>query len=172
MIEEGGPYEMDRGVQGVLSHMIGLMEEEVAAFRNLLDALLEQRKALVQGNEGGFVRSVRRKAEILERTQMLEDEKEEVVRDLAGRLDLPSGRPNLPQIISAVEEEYSRRLSELRETLLELLMKVRRTSETNMFLIEHALTFVERNIQLLTEAKSGYGGAGCKAGPLLVDLEA
>ena len=86
---------MEGDVQGVLSHMIGLMEEEVKAFRNLLDALLEQRKALVQGDEGGFVRSVHRKAEILERTQRLEDEKEEVVRDLAGRLDLPSERPTL-----------------------------------------------------------------------------
>ncbi|RKY63849.1 MAG: hypothetical protein DRQ08_05775 [Candidatus Latescibacterota bacterium] len=164
---------MEGDVQGVLSHMIGLMEEEVKAFRNLLDALLEQRKALVQGDEGGFVRSVHRKAEILERTQRLEDEKEEVVRDLAGRLDLPSERPTLPQIISAVEEEYARRLSELRETLLELLRKVHRTSETNRFLIEHALSFVERNIQLLTESKSGDGyGASGKAGPLLVDVEA
>lgn len=151
--------------------MIGLMEEEVRTFRNLLEALCEQRNALVQGDEGRFVRSVRRKAEILERTRRLEDEREEVVRNLAERLDLKSDRPTLSQIISAVEEEYGRRLSELRETLLELLDRVHRTNETNKFLIEHALSFVESNIRLLSKGRSdGYGGMSTR--PLLVDVEA
>ncbi|RKY62933.1 MAG: hypothetical protein DRP95_00250 [Candidatus Latescibacterota bacterium] len=165
---------MNGDVQTVLSRMVGLMEEEISAFKRLLDVLLEQRRTLVEGDEDGFLRSTQKEARILEKTKDLERKQKDVVRDLSELMDTPAEDLTLPKIISAVEEEYAQRLSELRGTLSGLLKKVRRTNETNRFLIEHALRFVDHNLQILIglRRQHGYGKDGKKGGPLLVDIEA
>ncbi|HID10814.1 MAG TPA: flagellar protein FlgN [Candidatus Latescibacteria bacterium] len=165
---------MKGDVQVVLARMVSLMEEEIAAFQRLLDVLLEQRRTLVEGDRDGFLQSTRRKARILEEAQGLERKQKDVVQDLSGHLNALPEDLNLPRVIAAVEEEYAQRLSELRGTLSELLKKVRRTNETNRFLIEHALRFVDQNVRILAglRRQEGYGGEETDRGPFLVDIEA
>ena len=134
----------------ILSDFIDFMEQEIEAFRQLLDLLSKQQRLIVQRQIDDFGESVTEEEHLILRMRDLEKERVAKAGTLSDTLGIAPGELCLTEIIQTVEDRYAVRLSELRKGLLALTEKVRNTNTVNRFLIEQGLRFVERNIQLLT----------------------
>ena len=137
-------------MDGILSDLIDLLEQEIEAFRRLLDLLSEQQGAIVHRRIDDFRENVTEEEELILRMRDLERDRASKAETLSDTLGIGPGKLTLAEITQIVEDRYAVRLSELRRGLLALTEKVKNTNAVNRFLIEQGLHFVERNIQLLT----------------------
>lgn len=134
----------------VLSSLIKLVEREVQAFRELLDLLTQQRDCIIDRRMDALRSTVEQEEALIEETRELERQRKEQVEVLSDRLGSPGQTMTLAQIIEVVEGTYALRLSELRDSLLTMMRKLQVANERNRFLIEHALSYVDHHIRLLT----------------------
>jgi len=126
------------------------MDQEIEAFRELLDVLSEQQRFIVQQRIEDLRESVAEEEELILRMRDLERDRASKAETLSDTLGIAPGKLTLAEIIQIVEDRYAVRLSELRRGLLALMEKVKNTNAVNQFLLQQGLRFVESNIQLLT----------------------
>ncbi|HEX9654801.1 MAG TPA: flagellar export chaperone FlgN, partial [bacterium] len=82
-------------------------------------------------------------------TRALEEERVERTRALAKKLDIKNLNPRLSEIIQKVEKQYARRLQEQRDLLRSLVQKIHNLNQSNQFLLNYSLKFIEKTMEIL-----------------------
>jgi flagellar biosynthesis/type III secretory pathway chaperone len=136
-------------MEHILEELIAIIGNEIDAFNDLLNTLHEKQRAIVEGEISRLNKHVQNETRLANETRSLEVERIERSKQLAEELDIESLNPKLSEIIEKVEEKYAQRLSEQRELLISLVQKVRNLNESNQFLLNYSLKFIEKNMEML-----------------------
>lgn len=136
-------------MEHVIEELIAIIANEIDAFNELLKTLHDKQRAIVEGEISRLDKHVQNETRLAKETKNLEAERIERSKELAEELQIESLNPKLSEIIEKVEETYAQRLSEQRELLRSLVQKVRNLNQSNQFLLNYSLKFIEKNMEML-----------------------
>jgi flagellar biosynthesis/type III secretory pathway chaperone len=136
-------------MEHIIEEVIAIIANEIEAFNELLKTLHHKQRAIVEGEISRLDKHVQAETRLASQTRSLEAERIERSRELAEELQIETLNPKLSEIIDKVEEKYAQRLSEQRELLRTLVQKVRNLNQSNQFLLNHSLQFIEKNMEML-----------------------
>ena len=148
----------------LVAHLTLIVERETAAFQKLLDVLLEQQSSIVKGDSESVNETNEKVVQIMAETRVLTKERYEETHSIEKFLDVEIEESmNLMKLIPLVEGKYAKRLTELREILNMLLLKINKTSKQNSGLLDNSLKFVDQCMKHLVESQNSstaYGPNG------------
>ena len=131
----------------------GVLKEQIDGYNELLEAL-EAEKTAITALKSDAVQSITGKKEsILVNLQKLEDRRREIVRDLSAGLELSAEQVTLANFIKRLSAPQSQSLHHRRQTLLQLIRKVKTTNRQNSLLYQHSLAFVRHALGILQQAE-------------------
>ena len=133
-----------------VGHLVEVINDEVRVFHELLDTLQQEQQAIVADDLPRIEELAARKADGVGRAQRLEGERLRLVRSLSEALEVDAARADLARLIEAIDSRHAEELARMRQVLLDLNGKIRRTNENNAFLIRQSLRYTERCIDILT----------------------
>ncbi|MCD6115739.1 flagellar protein FlgN [bacterium] len=139
-------YEMEK----LINELTSVVEQEVEAFRILLDGLLEHQTTIVRGDTESVSKSLHKVEKLVKETRKIKDEVRGKKNDLAKVLNVDGNIP-IEQIVPMVEERYAERLNELRNMLNALSGKISEANSRNLYLLNHSLRFVDNCIKMLAQ---------------------
>ena len=136
-------------MEAILEELTAVMSKEIEAFNELLATLHEKQRAIVEGEIEQLNKSVQDEGKLARETRALEEERVERTRALAKKLDIKNLNPRLSEIIQKVEKQYARRLQEQRDLLRSLVQKIHNLNQSNQFLLNYSLKFIEKTMEIL-----------------------
>ena len=101
-----------------------------------------------------------RKTEYVILAQRLEGERLRLVRMLSEQLEVDAEQADLQKLIAVIDSRHSEDLARMRQVLLDLNGKIRRTNENNAFLIRQSKRYTDRCLDILTGDPSDRGMYG------------
>lgn len=133
-----------------VGRLVEVINEEIRVFHELLDTLQQEQAAIVADDLARIEELAAQKAEGVTSAQRLEGERLRLVRTLSESLEVDPERTDLQRLIDVVEGRHAEELARMRQVLLDLNGKIRRTNDNNAFLIRQSLRYTERCIDILT----------------------
>ena len=128
----------------LIPKLIETVNAEIRFFHCLLELLEEERGIILNGDLEQLEVNIAAQHEAIEKVHRLEQERTQVIQELATRLNSDSGNLTLVRLIEILESYQSEELARMRKTLLELNQKIRTTHENNAFLIRQSLCYTKR----------------------------
>lgn len=133
-----------------VGRLVEVINDEIRVFHDLLDTLQQEQTAIVADDLARIETLAGAKADLVERAQQLEGERLRLVRRLSETLEVDPERSDLQRLIDVIDSRHGEELARMRQVLLDLNRKIRRTNENNAFLIRQSLRYTERCIDILT----------------------
>lgn len=130
--------------------------------------LARQKKTLLVAAKAGEVEVIVKKEEAFAlRLRKLEGIREKTVREMGVALHLSQGKVTLAQLVSFADERHAEQLAEVGKELDATARELSDTNKLNSLLIQHALDFVNFNINILMRAVADpvYSAKGQDAKP-------
>ena len=140
-----------------ISELIEIVENEVCAFQRLLDNMEREQRALVANDVEGLDAMVAEQQSLTEEAGRLEAERSRVVTSLSAVLGEEPDSVTLKRLVEQIQGPQSERLGEMRETLIDLQEKIRRTNRHNLLLIKQSMKYVDKTLQVLTGGDGSEG---------------
>ncbi len=131
--------EVDR----VIRELTQVVEKEVRAFQTLLGVLQEQQTSILTGDAQRVIETHTEVEHILDESRELEKNRKSVATTLSRQLCIEE-EATLSTLIPFIEEQYARRLEEMKDMLNMLSTKIQHTNQRNKFLLENSLANVDR----------------------------
>lgn len=136
-------------MEAIIEELVRIMAKEAEAFNQLLSTLHEKQRAIVEGEIEQLNKSVQDESKLARETKALEVERMARTRELAQKLELENLNPRLTEIIEKVEKRYAQRLREQRDLLRSLVEEIHTLNQSNQFLLNHSLKFIEKTMEIL-----------------------
>ncbi|MEE2657233.1 MAG: flagellar protein FlgN [Candidatus Latescibacterota bacterium] len=146
-----------------LGDLVRVINDEIRVFHELLDTLEQEQKAIVADDLAGIDSAAVAKTEQATRAKVLESERVMLICELSESLEMDAKGADLQKLICAMDGPHSKELTRMREVLLDLNQRIRKTNENNSFLIRQSLRYTERCLDILTGdpgARGLYGKFG------------
>ncbi|MEC8993271.1 MAG: flagellar protein FlgN [Candidatus Latescibacterota bacterium] len=140
--------------------LVEVINEEVRVFHELLDCLHCEQQAIVDDDIDAMTATTARKTEYVILAQRLEVERLRLVRMLSEQLEVDAEQADLQKLIAVIDSRHSEDLARMRQVLLDLNGKIRRTNENNAFLIRQSKRYTDRCLDILTGDPSDRGMYG------------
>ncbi|MBT3346358.1 MAG: flagellar protein FlgN [Gemmatimonadetes bacterium] len=140
--------------------LVEVINEEVRVFHELLDCLHCEQQAIVDDDIDAMTATTQRKTEYVVLAQRLEGERLRLVRLLSEQLEVAPEDANLQRLIDVIDSKHSEDLAQMRQMLLDLNGKIRKTNENNAFLIRQSRRYTDRCLNILTGDPSDRGMYG------------
>ena len=139
-------------MEAILEDLIAIISQEIEAFNQLLKTLHEKQRAIVEGEIEKLNSTVQDENQLAKETKSLEALRIERSQELALQLEMDNLNPKLSEIIAKVENKYAQRLQEQRDLLRSLVEKIQVLNQSNQFLLDYSLNFIEKSMELLLTA--------------------
>lgn len=130
----------------------GVLKEQIDGYSELLEALEAEKNAITTLKSDAVQCIAGKKESILVNLQKLEDRRREIVRDLSAGMELSAEQVTLANFIKRLSAPQSRSLHQRRQTLLQLIRKVKTSNRQNSVLYQHSLAFVRHALGILQQA--------------------
>ena len=140
--------------------LVEVINEEVRVFHELLDCLHCEQQAIVDDDIDAMTATTARKTEYVILAQRLEVERLRLVQMLSEQLEVDAEQVDLQKLIAVIDSRHSEDLARMRQVLLDLNGKIRRTNENNAFLIRQSKRYTDRCLDILTGDPSDRGMYG------------
>ncbi|MBI92939.1 MAG: hypothetical protein CME05_06945 [Gemmatimonadaceae bacterium] len=140
--------------------LVEVINEEVRVFHELLDCLHCEQQAIVDDDIDAMTATTARKTEYVILAQRFEVERLRLVRMLSEQLEVDAEQADLQKLIAVIDSRHSEDLARMRQVLLDLNGKIRRTNENNAFLIRQSKRYTDRCLDILTGDPSDRGMYG------------
>ena len=140
--------------------LVEVINEEVRVFHELLDCLHCEQQAIVDDDIDAMTATTARKTEYVILAQRLEVERLHLVQMLSEQLEVDAEQADLQKLIAVIDSRHSEDLARMRQVLLDLNGKIRRTNENNAFLIRQSKRYTDRCLDILTGDPSDRGMYG------------
>ncbi len=137
--------------------LVEVINEEVRVFHELLDSLHCEQQAIVDDDIDAMAATTQRKTEHIVLARRLEGERLRLVRLLSEQLEVAPEDANLQRLIDVIDSKHSEDLAQMRQMLLDLNGRIRRTNENNAFLIRQSRRYTDRCLDILTGDPSDRG---------------
>jgi hypothetical protein len=145
----------EKNIDLILQRLIRILSQEIVTYTKLLTSLEEKQQAIIQGEIENMKIITEKEQVILTDAKLTEQERNISIAKLRTNGENMNDVENLTQLIAVVETKYHSRLSEIQESLKDILEKVALKNEQNKFLLNHSIHFVQTMIKdLLTSNES------------------
>ena len=131
----------EKNIDGILQRLIRILSQEIVTYTKLLTSLEEKQQAIIQGKVDEMQHITEKEQSILSDAKLTENERNLAISNSMKDVE------NLTQLIAVVETKYHSRLTEIQESLKNILEKVALKNEQNKFLLNHSIHFVQTMIK-------------------------
>ena len=143
-------------------------------YTKLLTSLEEKQQAIIQGKVKDMQLITEKEQSIISDAKLTEKERNLAISNLRTNSDNLREVENLTQLIAVVETKYHDRLTEIQDSLQNILEKVALKNEQNKFLLNHSIHFVQTMIKDLLSSNENmndlYAQNGRKIDPKYLAL--
>ena len=140
-----------------IDELIEIVQSEVCTFQRLLDNMEREQRALIKNDVDGLDSMVAEQQNLTAEAGRLEAERTALVTLLSAALGEEPDTVTLRRLVEQVQGPESERLGEMRETLIDLQEKIRRTNRHNLLLIKQSMKYADRTLQILTGGDGSEG---------------
>ncbi len=137
----------EKNIDGILQRLIRILSQEIVTYTKLLTSLEEKQQAIIQGKVDEMQLITEKEQSILSDAKLTENERNLAISNLRNNSNSMKDVENLTQLIAVVETKYHSRLTEIQESLQNILEKVALKNEQNKFLLNHSIHFVQTMIK-------------------------
>ena len=137
----------EKNIDGILQRLIRILSQEIVTYTKLLSSLEEKQQAIIQGKVDEMQLITEKEQSILSDAKLTENERNLAISNLRNNSNSMKDVENLTQLIAVVETKYHSRLTEIQESLQNILEKVALKNEQNKFLLNHSIHFVQTIIK-------------------------
>lgn len=137
----------EKNIDGILQRLIRILSQEIVTYTKLLISLEEKQQAIIQGKVDEMHLITEKEQSILSDAKLTENERNLAISNLRNNSNSMKDVENLTQLIAVVETKYHSRLTEIQESLQNILEKVALKNEQNKFLLNHSIHFVQTMIK-------------------------
>ena len=152
-------------MEALIVQLVDVVQKEVGALQRLLEFLEQVQQVLVQHDVERLGELVIEQQALVDETARLERQRAEVVDQLAPSLQDEAKSLTLKKLIDRLQGPHSDRLSEMRQTLIELHDRIQKANRNNGLLIKQSMKYVDKSLQILTGGANG-GGVYVRSGKL------
>jgi flagellar biosynthesis/type III secretory pathway chaperone len=162
-------------VNEIVDQLIAVVAEEAEHCERTLTLLRQQQRRLIEGDTEGIENNVREQETAIRRSRELERRRLTLLERLAATEDFGGEAPDMERLITTLSDDYGRRLTQLRESLLEAIQRIAKVKQQNAMLIERSLSNIGETVRLLAMLPGAGGhtidasGRPVAAMPLSVD---
>lgn len=135
-------------LESLKQDLMAILEEEIDAFRRMLDLTAQQQRALTRDDIEAIRSAGERQERVAEEIRLIEARRLHIVRGIGQRAGLREDQLSLQRLSELCRGQDAERMRALRDTLLDLHAEIRRANRNNALLIRHALRYVSRTLQL------------------------
>ena len=136
-------------LNGLLTDLSGLLEQEIELYRALLAAIDKERRAVIATDLEKLNDSTKVKENLLLKLRILDEQRSHLLRRLAGSVGRPEDVLSLKNLSQMVEAPHASRLRRCRTKLLSLIAKIQAANNQNRALFSHSLELVKGSMNLL-----------------------
>lgn len=132
--------------------LIKVLNKQHSNLEAYLDAVDQQKKAIINSNSAGLESSVKKQGELLHNVDQLKKEMFVVIKDLSSKYKLDPSPSKLSEFVSALEKKKILRtepLQKFQNSFKQLIAKIISANEQNKFLVEHSMNFIKETISAL-----------------------
>jgi len=137
----------EKNIDGILQRLIRILSQEIVTYTKLLTSLEEKQQAIIQGKVDEMQNIAEKEQSILSDAKLTENERNLAISNLRNNSNSMKDVENLTELIAVVETKYHSRLTEIQESLQNILEKVALKNEQNKFLLNHSIHFVQTMIK-------------------------
>lgn len=136
----------------LIEQLVSVVAQEAEHCERILALLGNQQRHLIEGNVEELRASVTEQEKAMRRSRELELRRMTLLDDLSRTPQFDGERPGLARLITALSDDYARRLESLRTSMTRSIQQVVKTKEQNRMLIERSLYNINETIHLLASA--------------------
>ena len=164
----------EKNIDGILQRLIRILSQEIVTYTKLLTSLEEKQQAIIQGKVKDIQLITEKEQSIISDAKLTEKERNLAISNLRTNSENMKEVENLTQLIAVVETKYHDRLTEIQDSLQNILEKVALKNEQNKFLLNHSIHFVQTMIKDLLSSNENmndlYAQNGRKIDPKYLAL--
>ena len=133
-----------------VTELIEVINDEIRLFGEMLSLLQEEQRALVANDTALIESNAMAQREMAAEAHVLEARRAQIVPLVAQRLGEDSEDVSLARLVALLSSEEGDELGRMRNTLLELMDRIRHVTASNSFLIRQSMRYTERCLDILT----------------------
>ena len=136
-------------LNGLLTKLSGILEQETDLYRALLAAIDDEKRAVIASNLLQLNEATKIKENLLLKLRILDEQRSHLLRELAQVLDEPQDSLSLSKLSQMVEAPFASRLERCRTRLKSLIVSIQAANHRNRELFSHSLELVRGSMNLL-----------------------
>ena len=126
-------------MKAILDQVIEILEQSEGFYQNLLPMINREKRAVLCSDPSQLAAVTVEKEELLARLGQLERQRVKLIDQLADNLNVSPTQLNLSVLAAHAETYQADRILSLRDSLGELVKKIKRANAENRLLIQHCL---------------------------------
>ena len=136
-------------MEELVTEFTKIVEEEINAYSLLLDTLIKQQLAMLEGNSKFISRSNVKVEEMMNKTKELGRNRRGDSLNLCQNLE-KNENIKFNDIIPFIEKKYADRLKEFKNILEILSHKVQITNDRNQYVLKNSIEFIDKCLSMIT----------------------
>ena len=136
-------------LNGLLTKLSGLLEQESELYQALLAAIDEEKQAVITSSLAQLSECTKVKENLLLKLRILDEQRSHLLRRLADLLGEPGETLSLKKLSQMVEAPHAARLERCRTRLVSLIANIQAANQRNRDLFSHSLDLVKGSMNLL-----------------------
>jgi flagellar biosynthesis/type III secretory pathway chaperone len=140
----------------LLEKLIGLITGEKQLYGSLLTVLQDEKAAVTGAGLEALNRSVKEKETVLLKIRILEEQRTNMLSQVAERLGLQAENLTLARLAREIPEPYAGQVRACRSSLLSLTQSIQELNNSNRHLFRRSLELVKGSINLLINLRAPY----------------
>jgi flagellar biosynthesis/type III secretory pathway chaperone len=135
----------------MINQLLRVLERESGLYRSMLTVIEKECEAAVRSDLNGLTRAGEEKENILVKLRLTEEQRIQLVREMADALGYPPRDFTITMISQLVGEPFAGRLSQAGTDLSTVLNAVKDANHRNKQLFEHSRELLRGSFNLLSE---------------------
>ncbi len=136
-------------MKGLWERLIEILEKESALYRDILDLSRHKTNTIVEGKVSQLEQLTGVEQKLLLNVGGLEQQREEVVGQLARLLGIPADGLNIGVAVEQAEDGFKEKLTALKDEIENTLKDLKEVNDLNSELIKKSLEYIDFSINLI-----------------------
>lgn len=148
----------------IIEELISTLEQEKGIYEALIPIAEEKTKVIINNDLEALQSITDKEQDVVGRIAVLERKRAEVIVNIGTVINRNPGSLNIKTLVRVLDKqpEEQRRLSELHESLTQILKRLMDINGQNKYLIEQSLEMIEFNMNFIQSSQQALGGGYTK----------
>ena len=134
----------------MINRLVNLISREASLFENFLELLNRQKETLVQNDLKALNQVTELQHEKMVESQLLNNERESLIEEIRAA-NLIEGDVTVSRLLEFADNSQTGRLTQLRETILDLNDRITEARNTNAMLLNQSREFIAKTMEALSK---------------------